>query len=83
MNKKILFITKIIIIYLFCHSIILAAESNIIPLKKPILDAELKAQKISKNIIIPKLKPQKITKQSQKLTESVLKPQPKIKKKKK
>jgi len=81
MNKEIFFITKIIIIYLFCQSINLATESNIIPLKKPILDAELKAQKILKNIIIPKGKPQKATEQTKKLTESILEPKTKPKKK--
>jgi len=66
MNKEIFFITKIIVIYLFCHSINLAAESNIIPQKKPILDAEIRAQKISKNIIKPKQRTKIATEKNQK-----------------
>ena len=74
MIKKMFFITKIIIIYLFCLTTNFATESKIIPLKKPILDPEIKAQKITENIIKPKSKPQKLTK-------TILEPKSKPKKK--
>ena len=80
MNKKIFFITKIIIIYLFCYSINFAAESIVIPLKKPILDEDLKAQKISNNIIKPKSKPKNDIEKTKKITEGILKPKSKPKK---
>ena len=81
MNKIIFFLTKIITIYLFYNIAYLAAESIIIPLKKPILDDAVKVQKISKNIIKPKPKPNKKLKKIQKLTESTLVPQSKPKEK--
>ena len=80
MNNKIILIFKIIIINLFCLSANNAAETIIIPLKKPILTEDIKAQKISKNIIKPKPKPNNDIKKEKKITESFLEPKAKPKK---
>ena len=83
MNKKITFLTKIIIINFYLYSVNLAAETVILPLKKPILDAKTKAQKLSKNIIKPKPKPQKKINQKEKVVKSFIEPSAKPKKGKK
>ena len=57
MVKKITFITKIIIIFLLYINYSVALEVKIIPIKKPIIDQQVKDEKIAKNIIKPKKKP--------------------------
>ena len=53
------FLTKIFIIILSITLSSYAVELKIVPLKKPLLDEEVKKSKILKNIIKPKKKPQK------------------------
>ena len=59
MSKKIAFLSKIIILILFLITSSYGFDLKIIPLKKPILNKEVKESKILKNIIKPKEKPQK------------------------
>ena len=59
MIKKITFLAKIIIIILSITLSSYALELKIVPLKKPLLNEEVKKSKILKNIIKPKEKPQK------------------------
>ena len=59
MLRKISFLIKTLIIILLLTSNILAKELTIIPLKKPILDKIIKAEKLTKGIIKPKSKPKK------------------------
>ena len=59
MANKITFLTKIFIIILSITLTSNALELKIVPLKKPLLNKEVKESKILKNIIKPKEKPQK------------------------
>ena len=59
MSKKIPFLSKIIIIILFLITGSYGFDLKIIPIKKPLLNKEVKESKILKNIIKPKEKPQK------------------------
>ena len=59
MLRKISFLIKTLIIILLLTSNNLATELTIIPLKKPILDKIIKAEKLTKGIIKPKSKPKK------------------------
>ena len=59
MANKITFLTKIFTIILSITLSSYALELKIVPLKKPLLDEEVKKNKILKNIIKPKEKPQK------------------------
>ena len=59
MANKITFLTKIFIIILSITLSSYALELKIVPLKKPLLNEEVKKSKILKNIIKPKEKPQK------------------------
>ena len=70
MSKKITFLTKIIIIFLFNTVIAYSIDLKITPLKKPQLSKEIKEKKISKNIIQPKKKPIKKN-QKKKITSEV------------
>ena len=51
---------KIIVIFIISTSYLSAFELKIVPLKKPVLDKEIKEKKLSENIIKPKSKPKKI-----------------------
>ena len=57
MPRKIIFFIKSLLLSLVIIGNIFAAEISIIPLKKPILDEEVKRQKISQGILKPKPKP--------------------------
>jgi soluble lytic murein transglycosylase len=57
MPRKIIFFIKSLLLSLVIIGNIFAAEISIIPLKKPILDEEVKKQKISQGILKPKPKP--------------------------
>ncbi|MDA7480506.1 lytic transglycosylase domain-containing protein [Candidatus Pelagibacter ubique] len=57
MPRKIIFFIKSLLFSLVIIGNIFAAEISIIPLKKPILDEEVKRQKISQGILKPKPKP--------------------------
>ncbi|MDA7462171.1 lytic transglycosylase domain-containing protein [Candidatus Pelagibacter ubique] len=57
MPRKIIFFIKSLLLSLVIIGNIFAAEISIIPLKKPILDEEVKRQKISQGILKPKRKP--------------------------
>ncbi|MDC3397692.1 lytic transglycosylase domain-containing protein [Candidatus Pelagibacter ubique] len=57
MPRKIIFFIKSLLLSLLIIGNIFAAEISIIPLKKPILDEEVKRQKISQGILKPKPKP--------------------------
>ena len=57
MPRKIFFFIKSLLLSLVIIGNIFAAEISIIPLKKPILDEEVKKQKISQGILKPKPKP--------------------------
>ena len=87
MANKITFLTKIFIIILAITLSSYALELKIVPLKKPLLDEEVKKSKILKNIIKPKKKPQKkiITtvadKDEKKISKKELKPKKKPQKK--
>jgi len=59
MSNKITFLAKILIIILSITLSSYALELKIVPLKKPLLNEEVKKSKILKNIIKPKEKPQK------------------------
>ena len=59
MANKITFLTKIFIIILSITLSSYALELNIVPLKKPLLNEEVKKSKILKNLIKPKKKPLK------------------------
>ena len=83
MSKKISITAQIILIYLFTFTVNFAAETVIIPIKKPVLDESVKAQKISENIIRPKPKPQKEIKKTNEFVDGVIKPKSKPKKEKK
>ena len=63
MDKKISLVARIIIIYLFSYTANFAAETVIIPLKKPILDKITKQKKLTQGIIKPKSKPIKEVKE--------------------
>ena len=56
MPRKIIFFIKSLLLSLVIIGNIFAAEISIIPLKKPILDEEVKRQKISQGILKPKLR---------------------------
>ena len=51
MPRKIIFFIKSLLLSLVIIGNIFAAEISIIPLKKPILDEEVKRQKISQGIL--------------------------------
>ena len=57
MPRKIIFFIRSLLLSLVIIGNIFAAEISIIPLKKPILDEEVKKQKISQGILKPKPKP--------------------------
>ena len=57
MPRKIFFFIKSLLLSLIIIGNVFAAEISIIPLKKPILDEEVKRQKISQGILKPKPKP--------------------------
>jgi len=57
MPRKIIFFIKSLLLSLVIIGNVFAAEISIIPLKKPILDEEVKRQKISQGILKPKPKP--------------------------
>ena len=57
MPRKIIFFIRSLLLSLVIIGNIFAAEISIIPLKKPILDEEVKRQKISQGILKPKPKP--------------------------
>ncbi|MDC1180936.1 lytic transglycosylase domain-containing protein [Candidatus Pelagibacter ubique] len=57
MPRKIIFFIKSLLLSLVIIGNIFAAEISIIPLKKPILNEEVKRQKISQGILKPKPKP--------------------------
>jgi len=57
MPRKIIFFIKSLLLSLVIIGNIFAAEISIIPVKKPILDEEVKRQKISQGILKPKPKP--------------------------
>ncbi|MDC3370832.1 lytic transglycosylase domain-containing protein [Candidatus Pelagibacter ubique] len=57
MPRKIIFFIKSLLLSLVIIGNIFTAETSIIPLKKPILDEEVKRQKISQGILKPKPKP--------------------------
>ena len=87
MANKITFLTKIFIIILSITLSSYALELKIVPLKKPLLDEEVKKSKILKNIIKPKEKPQKKiiatdeTLDEKKISKKELKPKKKPQKK--
>ena len=62
MLRKIFFFTKSLLLSLIIIGNLFAAEISIIPLKKPILDAETQSKKITQGILKPKSKPSKETK---------------------
>jgi len=79
MHRKISFLIKTLIIILLLTSNNLATELTIIPLKKPILDKIIKAEKLTKGIIKPKSKPKKDEfKENKKKIEVVKKVEKKI-----
>ena len=57
MTRKIIFFIKSLLLSLVIIGNIFAAEISIIPLKKPILNEEVKREKISQGILKPKPKP--------------------------
>jgi soluble lytic murein transglycosylase len=57
MTRKIIFFIKSLLLSLVIIGNIFAAEISIIPLKKPILNEEVKREKISQGILKPKHKP--------------------------
>ena len=57
MPRKIIFFIKSLLLSLVIIGNVFAAEISIIPLKKPILDEEVKREKISQGILKPKPKP--------------------------
>ena len=57
MPRKIIFFIKSLLLSLVIIGNIFAAEISIIPLKKPILNEEVKREKISQGILKPKPKP--------------------------
>ncbi|MDA9972863.1 lytic transglycosylase domain-containing protein [Candidatus Pelagibacter ubique] len=57
MPRKIIFFIKSLLLSLVIIGNIFAAEISIIPLKKPILDEEVKRQRITQGILKPKPKP--------------------------
>ena len=65
MPRKIIFFIKSLLLSLIIIGNIFAAEISIIPLKKPILDEEVKKQKISQGILKPKPKPSQKKRRSQ------------------
>ena len=79
MLKKITFLTKIIVFFLFIHSISHSIELTVVPLKKPELSKEVKERKISKNILKPKKKPILEINQNRIITEKKDKLSPKKK----
>ena len=78
MVKKITFLAKVILLILIGYTFSYAIDLKIVPLKKPILEKEIKEKKISKNILKPKAKPikkevfgeEKIKIKEKKITES-------------
>ena len=87
MSNKITFLAKILIIILSITLSSYALELKIVPLKKPLLNEEVKKSKILKNIIKPKEKPQKKiiateeTLDEKKMSKKELKPKKKPQKK--
>ena len=82
MSNKITFLAKILIIILSITLSSYALELKIVPLKKPLLNEEVKKSKILKNIIKPKEKPQKkIVTTEEGITEKKIKPKEKPQKK--
>jgi len=87
MANKITFLAKIFIIILSITLSSYALELKIVPLKKPLLNEEIKKSKILKNIIKPKEKPQKKiiateeTLDEKKISKKELKPKKKPQKK--
>ena len=87
MSNKITFLAKIFIIILSITLSSYALELMIVPLKKPILNEEVKKSKILKNIIKPKEKPQKKiiatekTLDEKKISKKELKPKKNLRKK--
>ncbi|MDA7446608.1 lytic transglycosylase domain-containing protein [Candidatus Pelagibacter ubique] len=57
MTRKIIFFIKSLLLSLVIIGNVFAAEISIIPLKKPILNEEVKREKISQGILKPKPKP--------------------------
>ena len=57
MVKKITFLAKVILLILIGYTFSYAIDLKIVPLKKPILEKEIKEKKISKTILKPKAKP--------------------------
>ncbi len=73
MSKKISFFIKIIVIFIITSTYLSAFELKIAPLKKPVLDKDIKKKKLSENIIRPKDKPKKIETNEEKGIELVKK----------
>ena len=57
MPRKIIFFIKSLLLSLVIIGNVFAAEISIIPVKKPILNEEVKREKISQGILKPKPKP--------------------------
>jgi len=78
MSKKIIFLTKIVVIALLLNTSIYADDLIILPVKKPILDRIIKQQKLVQGIIKPQPKPKPVKKiKNQKKSEEITKPKAK------
>ena len=76
MRRNISFYIKLLLVTIFLIGSLYAAELSIIPLKKPILDAVTKQNKLTQGIIRPKSKPVKKI-EKQKLSKEIIKPESK------